>query len=151
IDRPVDAREEARGAIALWGEAGWHHQHWAELRAQCVVDLYEGEGARAAARLDETRRRMKESLLLRLRTPRCEHPPPGPRAPLDAAGPATAPRPTLTPVPPPPAAPAAETNRLAAAYASGLRAGIAARATGGAPARAAFAIAESTFAALSMP
>src|SRR5262249_61852810 len=73
------------------------------------------------------------------------------RALLDAAWPAKAPRPILKRVEALAADLDAENNRFAAAYASGLRAGIAARATGGAPARAAFAIAESTFAALSMP
>jgi hypothetical protein len=151
IDRASDAREEARGAIALWGEAGWHHQHWAELRAQCVVDLYEGEGARAAERLDETRRRMKESLVLRLRTPRLEHRTLDARALLDAAWAAKDPRPILKRVESLAAALDAEHNRFAAAYATGLRAGAAARATGGAPARTAFATAEKSFEALAMP
>jgi serine/threonine protein kinase len=151
IDRPADAREEARGAIALWGEAGWHHQHWAELRAQCIVDLYEGAGPRAAERLDETRRRMKESLVLRLRTPRLEHRTLDARALLDAAWAAKDPRPILKRVSALADDLDAEGNRFAAAYATGLRAGVAARATGGAPARAAFATAEKSFEALSMP
>jgi hypothetical protein len=151
IDRAGDAREEARGAIALWGEAGWHHQHWAELRAQCIVDLYEGEGARAAQRLDDTRRRMKESLVLRLRTPRLEHRTLDARGLLDAAWAAKDPRGLLKRVSALADELDAENNRFAAAYATGLRAGAAARATGGAPARAAFATAEKSFEALSMP
>jgi hypothetical protein len=154
IDRPADAREEARGAIALWGETGWHHQHWAELRAQCIVDLYEGDGARAAARLDDTRRRMKESLVLRLRTPRLEHRYLDARGLLDAAWAARAPGATLRRAARLADALEAEGNRFAAAYAAVLRAGVAARASGGRnndTARAAFARAERSFEALTMP
>ena len=151
IDRPADAREEARGAIALWGEAGWHHQHWAELRAQCCVDLYEGEGARAAKRLDETRRRMKESLVLRLRTPRLEHRYLDARGLLDAAWEAKEPRRALAKVRTLAEQLEGEQNRFAAVYAAALRAGVAARATGGTPASEAFAAAERGFEALSMP
>jgi hypothetical protein len=151
IDRASDAREEAEGAIALWGEAGWHHQHWAELRAQCIVDLYEGAGARAAERLDETRRRMKESLVLRLRTPRLEHRYLDARGLLDAAWEAKSPRALLGQVGKLADQLVAEHNRFAAVYAAALRAGAAARATGGAPAREAFAAAERAFEALSMP
>ena len=151
IDRPVDAREEAQGAIALWGEAGWHHQHWAELRAQCIVDLYEGAGARAAERLDETRRRMKESLVLRLRTPRLEHRYLDARGLLDAAWNSKDARGLLARVGKLADQLEGEHNRFAAVYAAALRAGAAARATGGAPAGAAFAIAEKAFEALTMP
>ena len=151
IDRPADAREEARGAIALWGEAGWHHQHWAELRAQCCVDLYEGEGARAAKRLDETRRRMKESLVLRLRTPRLEHRYLEARGLLDAAWAAKDPRRCLAQVRKLADQLEGEQNRFAAVYAAALRAGVAARAPGGAQAREAFAAAERAFESLSMP
>jgi hypothetical protein len=151
IDRSVEAREEARGAIALWGEAGWHHQHWAELRAQCIVDLYEGDGARAARRLDETRRRMKESLVLRLRTPRLEHRYLDARGLLDAAWDAKDARGLLSRIGKLADQLEGEQNRFAAVYAAALRAGAAARATGGAPAAAAFAIAEKAFEALTMP
>jgi hypothetical protein len=151
IDRPDDAREEAKQAIALWAEPGWHHQHWAELRAQCCVDLYEGAGARAAQRLDETRRRMNESLVLRLRTPRLEHHHLEARGLLEASWETKPPAGLLRKA----AALAdkleAEHNRFAAAYACSLRAGIAARGQGGAAAREAFVLAERTFDALSMP
>jgi hypothetical protein len=154
IDRPTEAREEARGAIALWGhdgKTGWHHQHWAELRAQCCVDLYEGTAAQAVQRLDETRRRMKESLVLRLRTPRLEHRYLDARALLDVAWDTKNARGLLKRVAALAADLEAENNRFAATYAAGLRAGIAARAAGGAAAREAFARAERAFEALSMP
>jgi hypothetical protein len=152
VDRAADAREEARQAIALWGEAGsWHHQHWAELRAQCCVDLYEGDGARAAQRLDETRRRLKESLVLRLRTPRLEHAHLEARGLLEAAWATKSPAGLLRRV----AALAdrleGEHNRFAAAYACSLRAGIAARGGNEGDTRAAFRAAERTFEALTMP
>jgi serine/threonine protein kinase len=154
IDRPAEAREEARGAIALWDEAGktgWHHQHWAELRAQCCVDLYEGTAERAVQRLDETRRRMKESLVLRLRTPRLEHRYLDARALLDVAWDTKDARGLLKRVATLASDLEAENNRFAATYAAGLRAGVAARATGGAAAREAFAKAERAFEALTMP
>jgi hypothetical protein len=151
IDRAEDAREEARQAIALWGEAGFHHQHWAELRAQCCVDLYEGDGARAAARLEETRRRMKESLVLRLRTPRLEHCHLEARGLLEGAWSAKSPAATLRKVGALAERLEGEHNRFAAAYACSLRAGIAARGGDEAEARAAFRAAERTFEALTMP
>src|SRR5204863_7371793 len=151
IDRPADAREEARQAIALWAEPSWHHQHWAELRAQCCVDLYEGQGARAAKRLEETRHRMKESLVMRLRTPRLEHRHLEARALLDIAWEAKSPGSHLRRA----AALAnqleGEHNRFAAAYACSLRAGVVARSAGGAAALFAFVVAERTFEALTMP
>jgi hypothetical protein len=151
IDRAEDAREEARQAIALWGEAGWHHQHWAVLRAECCVDLYEGEPARAVKRLDETRRRMKESFVTRLRTPRFEHRYLEARALLDWAWDATSPRALLARVEKLAGELEAEQNRFAAVYAKGLRAGLAARAAGPEAALPAFAAAEAAFAELSMP
>jgi hypothetical protein len=151
IDRPAAARDEARQAIALWGEAGWHHQHWAVLRAECCVDLYEGEPARAVKRLDETRRRMKESFVTRLRTPRFEHRYLEARALLDWAWDATSPRALLARVEKLAGELEAEQNRFAAVYAKGLRAGLAARAAGPEAALPAFAAAEAAFAELSMP
>jgi hypothetical protein len=151
IDRAEDAREEARQAIALWGEAGWHHQHWAELRAQCCVDLYEGDGARAAARLEETRRRMKESLVLRLRTPRLEHCHLEARGLLESAWTSKSPKGLLRKVAALAERLEGEHNRFAAAYACSLRAGIAARGGDDAETRAAFRAAERTFEALTMP
>jgi hypothetical protein len=151
IDRPTDARDEARQAISLWADPNWHHQHWAELRAQCCADLYEGQGARAAQRLEETRRRMKESLVLRVRTPRLEHHHLEARGLLEAAWETKSPATLLRKA----AALAdqleAEHNRFAAAYACSLRAGLAARGQGGAAAREAFGLAERTFDALNMP
>jgi hypothetical protein len=116
-----------------------------------VVDLYEGQGARAAQRLDETRRRMKESLVLRLRTPRLEHRYLEARGLLDAAWEAKNPRGHLAQVAKLADQLVGEQNRFAAVYAAALRAGIAARAAGGAPAVEAFAAAERAFQSLSMP
>jgi hypothetical protein len=70
--RAAEARREALEAVAQWGESAWHHQHWAALRAQCHVDLYEGAGARAMERISASRPAMKRALQLRLRALRVE-------------------------------------------------------------------------------
>jgi hypothetical protein len=72
LDRPEDGRREADAAIADWPEGAWYHQHWAWLRAQCFLDLYEGTGASAAERIRKFRPRLKEAMQLRIRTPRFE-------------------------------------------------------------------------------
>ncbi|HVJ17461.1 MAG TPA: AAA family ATPase [Polyangiaceae bacterium] len=72
LDRPQDGRREADAAIADWPEGAWYHQHWAWLRAQCFLDLYEGEGARAAERVVQFHPRLKQAMHLRIRTPRLE-------------------------------------------------------------------------------
>jgi hypothetical protein len=71
-DRPEDARREADEAIAQWGTSAWHHQHWAGLRADCHVDLYEGAGARLLERVATHLPSMKRTKQLRLRAPRIE-------------------------------------------------------------------------------
>ncbi len=72
LDRPQDGRREADAAIADWPEGAWYHQHWAWLRGHCFLDLYEGQGTRAAERIAAYRPRLKQAMQLRLRTPRLE-------------------------------------------------------------------------------
>lgn len=72
LDRPTQGRREADAAITDWPESAWYHQHWAWLRAQCFLDLYEGTGQNVAQRIETYRPRMKTAMLLRIRTPRLE-------------------------------------------------------------------------------
>jgi hypothetical protein len=72
LDRPDDGRREADAAIMDWPDGAWYHQHWAWLRAQCFLDLYEGTGAKAAERIREFRPRLAKAMQLRIRTPRFE-------------------------------------------------------------------------------
>jgi serine/threonine protein kinase len=71
-DRPDEGRREAEAAIAVWPKDVWYHQHWAHLRAQCFLDLYEGQGSRIVERTAHARPRMAAAMHLRLRTPRIE-------------------------------------------------------------------------------
>ena len=72
LDRPEQARREADAAIANWPEDSFYHQHWARLRAHCLLDLYEGRGSEAMERVQQFRPRMKKALHFRIRTPRVE-------------------------------------------------------------------------------
>jgi hypothetical protein len=151
VDRPTEARREAEEAIRLWGHGGCQHQHWAELRAQCCIDLYEGKGAEAVARIERTRKAMKESLLLRMRTPRLEHRYLEARGLIDAAWATTSPGALLKRIERAARALESERNGLADAYAGALRAGVAARGGDRETTRAAFHRAELAFQAISMP
>jgi len=71
-DRPNEGRREADAAIEPWPEGSWYHQHWARLRAECLLDLYSHEGARVVQRTAEARPLMKRTMQLRIRTLRLE-------------------------------------------------------------------------------
>jgi hypothetical protein len=151
LDQPDAAEAEADAAIGIWGQGGFHHQHWAELRARCCVDLYRGQGSRAVERIEACRKAMKESLLLRIRTPRLEHTYFEGRGLLDSAWEAADPAPLLSRVDRAIARLEGEGNRLASAYSTSLRAGRIARSGDEAATRAAFAAAEAAFEAIRMP
>jgi hypothetical protein len=56
--------------MARWSRRAFHVQHWFAMRALTMSDLYEGDPARALARLDEGFEPLRRSLLLRLQTTR---------------------------------------------------------------------------------
>ncbi|MGC4094152.1 MAG: protein kinase [Polyangiaceae bacterium] len=70
-DRPHEGRREADAAIEHWPRDAWYHQHWARLRAQCFLDLYDGSAA-LLERVQGARNNMQRSLQLRIRTLRIE-------------------------------------------------------------------------------
>jgi eukaryotic-like serine/threonine-protein kinase len=47
------ARTLVADTIAAWSTRGWHNQHHDALRANCMIDMYEGDMKRLRARLDE--------------------------------------------------------------------------------------------------
>jgi hypothetical protein len=71
-DRPDQGRHEADAAIASWPDDAFYHQHWARLRALCLLDLYESRGAEVVERIALFRPRMKRAMHFRIRTPRIE-------------------------------------------------------------------------------
>jgi len=60
------ARENAREAIAGWSVQGFHLQHSTFLQAECLLDLYAGDGASAWARIRERWPALRRSLVLRI-------------------------------------------------------------------------------------
>ena len=148
-DRPDEGRREADAAIEPWPEGSWYHQHWARLRAQCLLDLYSNDGARVVERTALGRPLMQKTMQLRIRTLRLE------LAYLEGRG-ALA-RALASPstrlsdeIKTKASALDAEKSELATAYAEALRAGLAALSSrdAGVPA---FQTARSAFASLSMP
>ena len=63
-DRTADGRAEVAHALAQWSPRGFHLQHYYELLALASFDLYDGDGAAAAARLDATWPALRRSRLL---------------------------------------------------------------------------------------
>lgn len=65
-DDPERARAEATRAFRGWEPDEYLIQHFFDLWAQTQIDLYLGDGAMAAARVDTGWRRLRRSLLTRL-------------------------------------------------------------------------------------
>ncbi len=65
-DDPVAAREEVKIALERWSPQRFHAQHFYALRAETQVDLYEGDGAGALARLAREWKELTASMLLRV-------------------------------------------------------------------------------------
>jgi hypothetical protein len=63
-DDPQRARREAEEAIRAWSPQGYHIQHWYGLMAQTQIDLYQGDGERAHARVEEAWLALRRSRLL---------------------------------------------------------------------------------------
>jgi tetratricopeptide (TPR) repeat protein len=53
-------------AMATWSQRGYFVQHWSAMIYAVQADLYGGDVARARARLDEARRPLRRSMLLRV-------------------------------------------------------------------------------------
>jgi serine/threonine protein kinase/tetratricopeptide (TPR) repeat protein len=62
-DDPDAARRHIRIALATWTQNGFHVQHWKAMLWEAQIELYEGDGPRAYARLERDRRAFKRSLL----------------------------------------------------------------------------------------
>jgi hypothetical protein len=149
-DRPGEGRREADAAIEPWPSGAWYHQHWARLRAHCLLDLYCNEGPKVSERTAEARPLMERSMQLRIRTLRielCYLEGRGVLAEGLALG-ATAAH--VAKAREKAAALDAEKSELATVYAELLRAGIAGL-SGGEPAVQAYERAGAAFSAMSMP
>ena len=69
---PAEARRHATAALERWSPVGFHLQHYWSLLALTNVDLYEGRGADAWARVATAWPALERSLLLRVRSVRVE-------------------------------------------------------------------------------
>jgi hypothetical protein len=65
-DQPAKASEQIEQAIRGWSHAGFLVQHVWHLRADVEIALYEGDGARAWAKLEERWRAARTSLVSRV-------------------------------------------------------------------------------------
>jgi hypothetical protein len=65
-DEPAQALADAEQAMRGWTAHGYHIQHWYELFARTQIDLYNGDGAAAHARVAEGWRDLRRSNLLRM-------------------------------------------------------------------------------------
>ena len=65
-DEPTEARQEATGAVRGWSAEGYHIQHWYGLIAETHIDLYEGDGPAAHARVTAGWPALRKSNLLRM-------------------------------------------------------------------------------------
>ncbi len=70
--RPDDARTVIAAGMAEWTPDGYQLQRFWQTMANAHVDLYQGEGARALARLGVDRARMRRALLHRVHPVRAE-------------------------------------------------------------------------------
>lgn len=69
---PAEARRHAAAALERWSPVGFHLQHYWSLLALANVDLYEGRGPDAWARVAAAWPALERSLLLRVRSVRVE-------------------------------------------------------------------------------
>jgi tetratricopeptide (TPR) repeat protein len=70
--RADDARRSADEAMARWSQTGFQMQHRYALLSQVEVDLSEGKGAEAHARIEARWRDIESSLLLQIRQQRID-------------------------------------------------------------------------------
>ncbi|HUF47201.1 MAG TPA: protein kinase [Vicinamibacterales bacterium] len=65
-DAPVEARALCHEGIAAWSRRGFHTEHYFEWVGQTEIDLYEGRGAEAMARVERTWPVLQGSLITRV-------------------------------------------------------------------------------------
>jgi hypothetical protein len=65
-DEPAQALADAERAMQGWTAHGYHIQHWYELFARTQIDLYNGDGAAAHARMARGWSDLRRSNLLRM-------------------------------------------------------------------------------------
>jgi hypothetical protein len=135
----------------VWPEGTWYHQHWAHLRAQCFLDLYEGQGAQVLSRVRSAQERMKRSMQLRIRTLRMEFNYLEGRGALAAMLQGSAPAGSVQLVQQRIQKLDREDNGLASVYARALQAGLSAATDSPANAARQFSQAELAFEQLGMP
>ena len=70
-DDAAGARRVVAEAMASWSQQGFYMQHYFELQAHAQIDLYEGDGPRALARIHEGWPKLRASQLLRVEYIRC--------------------------------------------------------------------------------
>jgi hypothetical protein len=71
-DDPVQAEKEVLSGLGSWSQGGFHIQHLLALVALSQVDLYQGNGKAAYARLQQQWTRLQLSLLMRVQVLRVE-------------------------------------------------------------------------------
>ncbi|HEX3769389.1 MAG TPA: protein kinase [Polyangiaceae bacterium] len=65
-DDPETARTHIREAMDQWSQSGFLVQHWKAMVWSVETELYAGDGAKALAILDESRRALRRSFLLQV-------------------------------------------------------------------------------------
>jgi eukaryotic-like serine/threonine-protein kinase len=65
-DDPDGARAVVQEMMRFWSKRGFHAQHWFELQALSLIDLYEGAPDKAVQRIDETWPALARSMILRV-------------------------------------------------------------------------------------
>ncbi|MEO6602222.1 MAG: AAA family ATPase, partial [Polyangiaceae bacterium] len=65
-DDPVGARAIVQEKMSGWSKRGFHAQHWFELQALSLIDLYEGNPEIAAARITATWPALARSMILQI-------------------------------------------------------------------------------------
>jgi hypothetical protein len=71
-DDPVGARSVVEQAMLSWTQRGYHNQHYWRLLANAQIDLYEGNGDAAYARVVQEWPLMKRSLMFEVQIIRIE-------------------------------------------------------------------------------
>jgi len=72
LDRPDEARRQAKAATIHLADTAFHLHHYYELLTHRQIDLYEGDGLGAWQRLGESWRALETSMLLRVQMIRIE-------------------------------------------------------------------------------
>lgn len=63
-DRVAPTRAAVAQQKRAWPNNGFHLQHWNQLQADCLIDLYEGRGARGLSRIERRWRELQRSQVM---------------------------------------------------------------------------------------